>query len=435
MLGRLDLRGLSGADLVAGLPRPAGPGQLPLDAVRSIIAEVRSGGDAALLDLTSRFDKVRIDSVRVAQSAISSAPGRIGSDVRAALEAAHEAISDYHRHTLLPLPPYERDGVRVVELRRPVQRAGCYVPGGRARYPSSVLMTAVPALVAGVEQVALCVPPGPDGEVDDVTLAAADIAGVDEVYRVGGAQAIAALAYGTESVPRVDVIVGPGNLFVSLAQKEVAGVVGVPSAFAGPSEVVVIADSTSPLQDVAVDLVVQAEHGPNGLAWLLTWSEGVAEEVTRLVEEVVSTSPRAAEVRSTLESGGYAVVVDGPEQAMKVSDEIAPEHLELMCSDPEALLPMVHRAGAVFCGPFAPASVGDYLAGPSHVLPTHGTARFSNGLSVNDFLTKPHVISVTSAALARVGPHVVSLARSEGLDAHARSVSDRLAEMSKRALP
>jgi len=288
-------------------------------------------------------------------------------------------------------------------------------------------MTAVPARVAGVAEVVLCVPPRPDGSVDPPTLAAAALAGVHEVYRIGGAQAIGAMAYGTDSIRPVDVIVGPGNVYVALAQREVAaeGVVGVSSAFAGPSEVVVIADATTPVEWAAIDVIVQAEHGPDGLAWLVTWDEEVADRVAEAVVRLVAESPRRADIEATLEEGGYAVVVDGPEQAMEVANAIAPEHLELMCEHPEALLRLVRHAGAVFCGPWSPASVGDYLAGPSHVLPTYGSARFAGGLRVDDFLRHIHAIALDADALAGVAANVAALADAEGLAAHAESVRIR----------
>jgi histidinol dehydrogenase len=394
-------------------------------AVREILDDVRVRGDAAVRDYTLRFDGVRLEGLeglRVPAAAVRQAPGRVPAGLRRSLEVAAAGIADYHRHDLVAVGPYQRDGLRVRELLRPVDRAGCYVPGGKARYPSTVLMTAIPAKVAGVPEVALCVPPGADGTVDPVTLAAAAIAEVDEVYPIGGAQAIGALAFGTESVPSVDVVVGPGNLYVSVAKQEVAGVVGVPSAFAGPSEVVVVADRTVKADLAAVDLVVQAEHGPFGLAWLVAWEEDVVEAVSEGVSRLVPGSPRRAELESTLARGGYAVLVDGPEQAVAVANAIAPEHLELLCDEPESLLPLVRSAGAVFCGPFAPASVGDYLAGPSHVLPTFGSARFANALRVDDFLRRIHVIEADEPALSRLGPHVVALAEAEGLAAHAESV-------------
>jgi histidinol dehydrogenase len=253
-------------------------------------------------------------------------------------------------------------------------------------------------------------------------LAAAAIAGVDEVYAIGGAQAVAAMAYGTETIRPVDVIVGPGHVYVAIAKREVAGVVGVPSSFAGPSEVVVVGDGTIRPQLAAIDVVLQAEHGPDGLAWLITWDEEYADLVTAEVARIVEASPRRAEIESTLREGGYAVLVDGPAEAIAVANRIAPEHLELLVDDPDALLPMVKHAGAVFCGEWAPASVGDYLAGPNHVLPTFGSARFSEALRVDDFLKHVHVVTLDRAALDKVAPHVATLADAEGLAAHAESV-------------
>ncbi len=426
LLTRLDLRG--SADPAAGLPRPSLGGAWeearPVEVVRAVLAEVRRRGDAAVREYTERFDRVAVDDLRVPGQDIAAALEALPAPLREALAAARDAIEAHHRTQLRPESEHERDGVVIRELWRPVARAGCYVPGGRARYPSTVLMTAVPARVAGVPEVVLCVPPGPDGFVPGVTLAAAALAGVDEVYRMGGAQAIAALAYGTESVRPVDVIVGPGNVYVALAQREVAGegVVGVPAAFAGPSEVVVVADETAPVDCAAIDVVVQAEHGPDGLAWLVTWSDGVADAVTAAVERLVAAAPRREDIEATLRQGGYAVVVDGPEQAVAVANAIAPEHLELMVARAHELLPLVRNAGVVFCGPFAPAAVGDYLAGPSHVLPTFGSARFASGLRVDDFARKIHAITLDAEALAFVAPHVAAIADAEGLAAHAQSV-------------
>jgi len=425
MLHRLDVRGVRG-DLAGVLPRPEVAGEQPVAAVRAILDEVRRGGDAALRACTERFDGVALDDLRVPPEEVAAALAAVPPPLRDALEAARDSIAAYHLATVAPEVVHRRDGIRVRELRRPVDRAGLYVPGGRASYPSTVLMTAVPARVAGVAELALCVPPDRSGRVPPAVLAAAALVEVDEVWRVGGAQAVAALAFGTESVRPVDVIVGPGNVFVSVAKREVAGVVGVPSAFAGPSEVVVVADRTAPVEAAAVDVVVQAEHGPDGLAWLVTWDEGVADAVSAAVAGLVAASPRRAEIESTLAEGGYAVLCDGPEQAMAVANAIAPEHLELVTGDPEALLPLVRSAGAVFCGPWAPASVGDYLAGPSHVLPTNGSARFASALRVDDFVKHVHVVDLDREALARVGPHVATLAEAEGLAAHALSVRLRV---------
>ena len=425
-LQRLDLRHLQGA-LAPHLPRPEIAGAGPVAAVNAILAEVREGGDAAVRACTERFDGVTVDQLRIPPAEVAAAVAAIPAPLREALEAAKASILAFHQAQLRPEGRYERDGIVVRELRRAVDRAGLYVPGGRARYPSTVLMTAIPARVAGVAEVVLCVPPEPDGRVNAPTLAAAAIAGVDEVYRIGGAQAIGALAYGTETIRPVDVIVGPGSVFVSVAMRIVAqeGRVGVPSAFAGPSEVVVVADETTPVDAAAIDVIVQAEHGPDGLAWLVTWSEEAAGAITAAVGRLTEASPRRAEIVSTLEKAGYVVLVATPEQAMEVANAIAPEHLELMTAEPERLLPLVRNAGAVFCGVYAPASVGDYIAGPSHVLPTNGSARFASVLRVDDFCKQIHVVSLDRCALARVAPHVAAIAEAEGFAAHAASVRDR----------
>jgi histidinol dehydrogenase len=424
MLRRLDLRGAAGP-LAELIPRPGPLPEGPLAEVRSIIDEVRARGDAALREFSERFDAVRIEELRVPPEHVAAAASQIPGELRESLEFARDAIEAFQLHTCPEQRIFERGGVRIEELCRPVDRAGLYVPGGRARYPSTVLMTAIPAKVAGVCEVAICVPPGADGEIAPVILAAAAIAGVDEVYRVGGAHAIAALAYGTESIRRVDVVAGPGSRIVSIAQREVASVVGVPSSFAGPSEVVVVADDSTPPEFAALDLLVQAEHGPDGLSWLVTWSEEAADVITSELERLLETATRRREIEATLSAGGYAVIVDGPERAIEVADAIAPEHLELCIDDAHALLPLVRHAGAVFLGPYAPASVGDYVAGPSHVLPTFGSARYASALGVEDFMRHIHAIELDKGALASVAPHVARIARAEGLDCHADSVELR----------
>lgn len=423
----LDLRGLApGAAL--DLPRPDLGAEGPVDDVRKILAEVRAHGDAAVRSFTERFDKVRVDELRVPRSEIDAALARTPPALVAALEEAKDAVEAFHRHRS-PLPGlYERGGITVRHLEIPVARAGVYAPGGRAKYPSSVIMTAVPARVAGVESIVCCVPPGPDGTLPDEVLAATAISGVDEVYRVGGAQAIGAMAYGTESIAKVDVIVGPGSKWVSIAQREVRGVVGVPAAFAGPSEVVVIADDATPVSWAAIDVIVQAEHGPDGLAWLVTWSEDAAHAIADEIDRLVARSPRAAETTATLAEGGYVVIVDSRERAMDVANEIAPEHLEILVDDAASMLPLVRNAGAVFLGPLAPASVGDYVAGPSHVLPTFATARFASVLGVEDFIRRVHAVGVDNEGMARLAPAVEAIAAAEGLAAHAESVRIRVGE-------
>jgi histidinol dehydrogenase len=425
-LRRLDFRGFTGGRraLREALPRPDDVQDRSSAAVAAILDQVRTEGDTALRRLTQQFDGVELDDLRVPEEEIQAALKRIPAPLQEALDVAHDRILAYHAHEAGDGRPddFESGGIGVRHLVRPVERAGCYAPGGRARYPSTVLMCAVPAQVAGVDEIVLCVPPGPDGRIDDASLAAAAVAGVDEVYRVGGAQAIAAMAFGTESIERVDVIVGPGNRYVAEAKRQVSGSVGVASAFAGPSEVVVIAGPGAPAELAAIDLVVQAEHGPDGLAWLLTWSEEVADAVTAHVDRFVAASPRREDLERTLEHGGYVVMVDGAKQACAIANIVAPEHLEILTDNAASLLDQVSSAGAVFLGPTSPASMGDYLAGPNHVLPTNRTARFASALRVDDFRRHIHAVTVSQKALETLGPYVVTLAETEGLPAHAESV-------------
>jgi histidinol dehydrogenase len=413
---RLDLRGAT--DLAALLQAPAADDDVTL-AVRGIIAEVRARGDRALRELTRRFDGCAVDDLRVPRAALEEALAAAEPGFRAALAHAYAEIRAYHEQQVGAPPRLVRDGIELEEIVRPVDRAGVYVPGGRAAYPSTVLMTTVPAQVAGVREIALCVPPGADGTVAGATLAAAAFAGVDEVYRVGGAQAIAALAYGTETIRPVDVIVGPGNAYVAAAKREVSGVVGI-DALAGPSEVVVVADASALPEFAAADLAAQAEHGPGGIAVLVTWDPELADAVDAALDGAV---------RET----ASIVLVDGPGQAMAVANTIAPEHLELMTADADALVPLVRNAGAVFVGPWAPAVVGDYVAGVNHVLPTARTARFASALRVDTFRKHIHVVRVTADALDAVASHVEALAAAEGLPAHARSVAVRRSAASTRA--
>jgi histidinol dehydrogenase len=427
MLKRLDLRNRP-IDATLRLPRPDLDATGPIEDVRAILSEVKLHGDEALRSLTLRFDGVFLDELRVPQETIRESLENCPPRLIEALAEARDAIAAFHRHKAEPLATYERGGIVVQQLILPVDRAGVYAPGGRAKYPSSVLMTAVPARVAGVSAVVCCAPPGRDGEIPKELLAACALAEVDEVYRVGGAQAIAAMAYGTESIRGVDVIVGPGSKWVSLALREVRGVVGVSAAFAGPSEVVVIADEKTPVSWAAIDVIVQAEHGPDGLAWLITWSEQAADAISQEIERLVAASPRRKETEDALEKGGYAVLVDGPSQALAVSNAIAPEHLEILTDDAHGLLGLVRHAGAVFLGPYSSAAVGDYLAGPSHVLPTFATARFSSVLGVEDFCRRVHAIEVKERGIARVAADVAEIARAEGLPAHAESVLWRVGE-------
>jgi histidinol dehydrogenase len=427
MLSRIDLLGASLDGLRTRLPRPKAATQPPSEAVAAILAAVRDQGDAAVRRFTKEFDHVDLEELRVPDGDLQAALASISPLLREALEAARTNIVGYHRSQLRDDTRHESDGIVLRELFRPVERVGVYVPSALAPLISTVLMTALPARVAGVNEVVLCTTPGPDGKVAEGILAAAALANVDEVYAIGGAQAIGALAYGTETVRPVDVIVGPGSIYVSEAKRQVAssGHVGVPSSFPGPSEVVVVADETTPPDLAAIDLIVQIEHGPDGLAWLITWSEDAAAAIQSAMAGLVADAPRRDVIEANLASNCYVAIVDDPDAAIAVANAVAPEHLQLMSADPESLLPMVKHAGAVFCGAFAPASVGDYIAGPSHVLPTYGSARFASALRVDDFIRAVHVVSLDEAALNRVAPHVAALAEAEGLAAHAQSVRMR----------
>ncbi|MFN3596585.1 MAG: histidinol dehydrogenase [Rubricoccaceae bacterium] len=395
-------------------------------AVRDVLADVRAHGDAAVLRLTERLDGVRPDALRVPEQALADALEVLEPDVRAALEAAAANIRRFHEREMpASWMLDDGDGVRLGQRIAPVERAGLYAPGGTAAYPSSVLMNAIPALVAGVDEVHLASPPGPDGLPHPLVRAAAALLGLRHVYAIGGAQAIAALAFGTETVPRVDVIVGPGNAYVAAAKKLVYGHVAIDSV-AGPSEVVVLADAAADPRFVAADLLAQAEHDPRASAILVTPSPALAEAVQAEVERLVPTLPRAEILRQALPAYGAAIVTETLDEALACINELAPEHLMLLAADAEALLPRIRHAGAIFVGTYAAEPVGDYYAGPNHVLPTGGTARFASALGVDVFLRRQSVIHYTAARLAETGPAIARLAEAEGLDAHALAVRVRL---------
>ncbi len=420
MLARIDVRGTSG-DLRAVLARPRAAGADVRAAVGEIIADVQARGEVAVRELTARLDGAEPPALRVDPAEIAAALERTAPGLRAAFELARDQIVAWHEAQREREPRHERLGVQVNEWLVPVDRAGCYVPGGRAPLASSVLMTALPARVAGVPEVVLCSPPDRTGHVHDAILAAAAIAGVDEVYAIGGAQAVAAMAFGAGVLRPVDVIVGPGNAYVVEAKRQVFGTVGI-DGLAGASEVAIVADGTVDPAWVAVDLLAQAEHGPGGAVALIVWDEAVAERVGLALDALLLVATRRDEAVSTLEAGGRVIVVDDREQALVAANAIAPEHLELMCADADMLVPLVRNAGAVFVGAFAPAVIGDYVAGTNHVLPTGGTARFASALRIADFQKHIHVVRADAAALARVGPAARAMAEAEGLSAHADSV-------------
>ena len=391
-----------------------------------IVEDVKARGDAALREYTRNFDKADLAEFRVTPEEIEAAVATVEPEFLRAISTAADAIEDFHRRQV-PQSWFttQEGGVFLGQKVTPIARIGIYVPGGRAKYPSSVLMTAIPAFVAGVDEIAMVVPPAADGSVNPYTLAAAAEAGVEEIYKVGGAQAIAALAYGTDSIRRVDKIVGPGNAYVTAAKKLVTGDVGI-DMLAGPSEVLILADETAVPAFVAIDLMAQAEHDPRAATYLVTTDPELPDLVEAALEVLLAESPRGDITARSLTDNGLVVVCPDIAAALDTSDLIAPEHLEVHMAEPFDLLGSIRNAGAIFLGPWTPESVGDYVAGPNHVLPTGGTARFSSPLSVEDFVKKSSVLSYSFEALEAEGGAVLELAGKEGLWAHGRAVSLRL---------
>ncbi len=401
--------------------------------VAAIVEDVRRRGDAALLEYTQKFDRLTVAAgeLRVTANEIAAARRTAPRDALAALRLAKRRIETYHRRQM-PKGYCYRDaaGVTLGARWTAVAAAGLYVPGGRAAYPSSVLMNAVPAKVAGVERLVMAVP-APEGKLNPLVLAAADIAGVDEIYRVGGAQAIAALAYGTTTIAPVDKIVGPGNAYVAAAKRQVFGAVGI-DLIAGPSEVVIVADRHNDPDWIAVDLLAQAEHDAAAQSILITDDARFADEVSAAVEARLATLPRAAIAGTSWRDHGVVIVVRRLAEAAALIDRLAPEHLQIAVAKPQPLARAVRHAGAIFLGRYAPEALGDYLAGPNHVLPTSRTARFSSGLGVFDFLKRTSLIGCDRTALARLAPALKALARAEGLDAHGLSIAVRLTDGGSR---
>ena len=396
-------------------------------AVADIIAAVRARGDSAVIDFTTRFDRQTLtaDRLRISSAEIDAAAASIPPDLAAALDLAATRIEAFHRAQLpRDLRMTDDAGITMGMRWNALDAVGLYVPGGKAAYPSSVLMNAIPAVAAGVSRIAMCVPT-PDGILNPLVLAAARRAGVTEIYRIGGAQAVAALAYGTATIAPVDRIVGPGNAYVAEAKRQVFGRVGIDN-IAGPSEVVVLADADNDPRRMAVDLLAQAEHDEAAQSILITDSAAFADAVAAAVLAELPTLPRHAIATASWQAHGAIIVVDNWDRAIALVDRLAPEHLQLMLRDPEAVFARVRHAGAVFLGAFCPEAVGDYVAGPNHVLPTGRTARFASGLSVFDFLKRTTFVSATRDGLERIGPAGVALAEAEGLQAHARSIALRL---------
>ena len=394
--------------------------------VAQIIATVIEKGDAALYDYAAQFDKVQLTALEVSETEMNEAFASVEPEFLEVLREAAGNIRAYHekqvRNSFLL---NSKDGVVVGQKVTPIEKVGLYVPGGTAAYPSTVLMDSVPAKIAGCEEIVMVTPPGKDGKVNPVILAAAKIAGVDRIFKVGGAQAVAALAYGTQSIPKVDKIVGPGNAYVAEAKKQVFGKVAI-DMIAGPSEILVVADSTANPRYVAADLLSQAEHDKMASAVLVTDSRAFAEEVSKELERQIPLLPRAQIARASIDNNGKIIVAEGNLMlAIEIANQIAPEHLELCVDNPFDYLDKVKHAGSIFMGKYCPEALGDYFAGPNHTLPTSGTARFSSPLSVDDFVKKTQFTYYTEAALEAVADKIALFARKEGLDAHANSATIR----------
>jgi len=393
--------------------------------VADILANVRENGDKAVLEYNRKFDKAELLSLQVTQEEIDEAFASVEPKFLSILEQAAENIRAFHsRQVRNSFVIAEKPGIVLGQKVTPIEKVGVYVPGGTAAYPSTVLMDTIPARIAGCGQIVMVTPPGRDGKINPVILAAAKIAGVDKIFKVGGAQAVAALAYGTESIPQVDKIVGPGNAFVAEAKKQVFGRVSI-DMIAGPSEILVIADGKSDPAHVAADLLSQAEHDKLASAVLVTDSEALAEAVSAELERQIPLLPRAEIARASIDNNGKIIVADNLMSGIDIANEIAPEHLELMVDDPFAYLDAVKHAGSIFMGRNCPEALGDYFAGPNHTLPTSGTARFSSPLSVDDFVKKSQFTYYTADALSAVAESIDYFAGKEGLQAHGKSVMIR----------
>ena len=394
------------------------------ESVRQIVADVMTGGDAAVKKYTRKFDGVSVDGLAVSGAEIDEAFASVSPRFLEVVKKSAENIAEFHSKQKKSGFEINRDGVTLGQKYTAVEKAGLYVPGGTASYPSTVLMNAVPAKIAGVGEIIMCTPPSKNGKVRAEILAAAKIAGVDRIYKCGGAQAIAAMAYGTESIPKVYKIVGPGNIFVALAKKLVFGTVSI-DMIAGPSEILVVADGKADARHVAADMLSQAEHDKLASAVLVTDSAVLAKAVAAEIDRQLETLPRREIASASVENNGKIIVTDSIERAVEVANAIAPEHLEMCVENPRAWLDKIKNAGSVFLGGYTPEALGDYYAGPNHTLPTGGSAKFSSPLSVDDFVKKTQYIMYSAEALEKAAADVEYFAESEGLDGHARSVKIR----------
>ena len=414
------------AAALSRLKRKAETDEMVTEAVKRIVRDVKERGDAALFEYTEKFDGFSLNenNIRITKDEIRQARAKVPAELLEVIKKSAANIAAFHE-------PQKTKGYRIGGggavagcLIRPVKRAGVYVPGGKAAYPSSVLMNIIPAKIAGVGEIIMVTPPGADGSVEPLTLAAADIAGADMILRIGGAQAVAALAYGTRSVPRADVITGPGNAYVAAAKREIFGAAGI-DMIAGPSEVLIIADGGANVKYIAADLLSQAEHDEKAAGILLTPDRGLAEKAAKEIEIQLKTLPRGGIAQKSVRDYGTIIVTKSLEEAADIANEIAPEHLEILTLNPWELLDRIENAGCVFLGEYSPEPLGDYYAGPNHILPTSGTARFSSPLSVDDFMKKTNYVCYDSESLAACCDGISRFAMAEGLEAHARSVRAR----------
>lgn len=397
-----------------------------VDTVNQIICDVRRKEDQALLEYSKKFDNTELENIKVDPNEIERSTAKIDSNLMDSLKKAVKNIEKFHRAQI----PSEwicnvDEGISAGQIIRPIETVGCYIPGGRAVYLSTILMTIIPAKIAGVPRIICCTPPDSNGKVKDEILAAAKLAGADEIYTVGGVQAVAAMAYGTETIPRVDKIVGPGNIFVTTAKKLVYGDVDIDFP-AGPSEVLIIADKTAPAEYVAIDLMAQAEHDPHAASVLVTTSKELADSVDEIIEREIESVPRKEIIAESLAKYGQIILAENLEEAIEFSNNYAPEHLIIMTDKPEDVLDEISSAGSIFLGDLTPVAAGDYGSGTNHVLPTSGCARFIAGLSTESFLKKPTVQRLTEEGLENLGKMVVTLAEYEGLYSHAESFKKRL---------
>jgi len=400
------------------------------EVVEHVLSEVRARGDQALLDLEWRLDGVKLKRLEVTRKEIDGARSNVDAGLVSALEVAAERIRSFHlKCKRQSWVDFGEGGLG--QWVRPLERVGLYVPGGKASYPSTLLMTAIPARVAGVKEIIVTSPPGSDGEISPMTLLAADIAGADRVFKVGGAQAVAAMAFGTKTIPKVDKICGPGNIFVQLAKKTVYGTVGI-DGFFGPTETIVVADDTADPAYCAADLLAQAEHDAMASAILITTSERLADAVSREVDKQVARLGRCSVIRESLKDKGGIVLVPDMDTAVGLVNDYAPEHVSLMVKDAWTWAEKVRNAGGVFIGDDSPEVVGDYVAGPSHVMPTGGTAHFSSPVTLDDFLKVTSVVAIDRKTLGKIGPAAATIARAEGLDAHSQAVEVRLARRRRK---